>query len=433
MTYSDITNNDPDYTPYLINFKPWEQSCAGKKTCTAYIWDIQEELLHHKEKRIDRHQIANALSNKNILRQTKTIQISANLKFASIEFDTTTTMETFCSEPLTITDTYQISLRPDFIKRSRPNKRYTIISFFNIPTEADIQLLNDFLDQFADIEGEARYQTKKYNDIEYKTGTITYKVSNIVSDIPRYNTLFGRSIKCTYNNQPLQNQRRTRRRTLTEETEDNEEHEIDTQILDQQQQQNKQHITEAESNNTKEPKTIDTENNIQNDKQQQKNYKIPNTKQNQTKSTNKTKQNSKKNTDTLPNPNNITTRKKQNHTNNQEYKMDTNPPDLNDENYPTIQKQTKPTKTSQQKTVNSYNITVIPETPIQELQQNENSISFLSPSLVTKTTMASTTAQPLDTSTPSKDSDIETRLELHQVKLQPKEQHLTQAKKVVEI
>ena len=161
-----------------------------------------------------------------------------------------------------------------------------------------------------------------------------------------------------------------------------------------------------------------------------KNNKIPNTKQIQTKSTNKTKQNPKENTDTLPNPNNITTRKKQNHTNNQEYKMDTNPPDLNDENYPTIQKQTKPTKTSQQKTVNSYNITVIPETPIQELQQNENSISFLSPSLVTKTTMASTTAQSLDTSTPSKDSDIETRLELHQIKLQPKEQHLTQAKKI---
>ena len=48
--------------------------------------------------------------------------------------------------------------------------------------------------------------------------------------------------------------------------------------------------------------------------------------------------------------------------------MDINPPDLNDENYPTIQKQTKPTKTSQQKTVNSYNITVIPEIPIEELQ-----------------------------------------------------------------
>ena len=111
--------------------------------------------------------------------------------------------------------------------------------------------------------------------------------------------------------------------------------------------------------------------------------------------------------------------------------MDTNPPDLNDENYPTIQKQTKSTKTSQRKPINSYNITVIPETPIEELQQDEDSISFLSPSIVTKT-VASTTPQPLDTSTPSKDSDIETRLELHQIKLQPKEQHLTQAKKVVE-
>ena len=120
MTYRDITNNDPDYASYLRNFKTWEQSFAGKKTCTAYIWDIQGELLYQKEKPIDRHQIANALSNKSILRQTKTIQISTNLKFASIEFDTPTTMETFCSEPLNITDTYQISFRPDFVKRSRP-------------------------------------------------------------------------------------------------------------------------------------------------------------------------------------------------------------------------------------------------------------------------------------------------------------------------
>ena len=111
--------------------------------------------------------------------------------------------------------------------------------------------------------------------------------------------------------------------------------------------------------------------------------------------------------------------------------MDTNPPDFNDENYPIIQKQTKPTKTTRQPIVNSYNITMIPETPIEKLQQSEDSISFLSPSVVTKTTMASTTPQPLDTSTPTKDSDIETRLELQQIKLQPKDQYLTQAKKVV--
>ena len=101
--------------------------------------------------------------------------------------------------------------------------------------------------------------------------------------------------------------------------------------------------------------------------------------------------------------------------------MDTNPPDFNDENYPTTQKRTKPTKTTKQPIVNSYSITVIPETPIEELQQSEDFISFLSPSLVTKATMASTTPQPLDTSTPSKDSDIETRLKLHQIKLQPKD------------
>ena len=101
--------------------------------------------------------------------------------------------------------------------------------------------------------------------------------------------------------------------------------------------------------------------------------------------------------------------------------MDANPSDFNNENYPIIQKQTKLAKTTQQPIVNSYNITMIPETPIEELQQSEDSISFLSPSLVTKTTMASTTPQPLDTSTPSKDSDIETRLKLHQIKLQPKD------------
>ena len=157
MTNRDITNNDSDYTPYLWNLKPWEHSSAGKKTCTGYIWDIQQELLHNKEKPIDRHQIASTLSNKNILRQTKTIQISTNLKFASVEFDTTTTMKNFCLEPLTITDTYQISFRPDLIKRYWPKKRYTIVSFFNIPAEADMQLLNDFLDEFAGIEGEARY------------------------------------------------------------------------------------------------------------------------------------------------------------------------------------------------------------------------------------------------------------------------------------
>lgn len=81
---------------------------------------------------------------------------------------------------------------------------------------------------------------------------------------------------------------------------------------------------------------------------------------------------------------------------------------------------------------NSYSIIVIPETLMEELQQNQNeeSIDFLFPSVVSKTT--NSTPQPLDTSTPNKEDNIDTRLELHQIKLQPKEHHLTQAKKVID-
>ena len=117
-----------------------------------------------------------------------------------------------------------------------------------------------------------------------------------------------------------------------------------------------------------------------------------------------------------------------------EYKIDTNPPEFNDDNYPEIQKVPKSTKTTHQTMSNSYSITVIPETPMEELQQNQNeeSIDFLSPSLVSKTTITNSTPQPLDTSTPNKEDNIDARLELHQIKLQPKEHHLTQAEKVID-
>lgn len=63
---------------------------------------------------------------------------------------------------------------------------------------------------------------------------------------------------------------------------------------------------------------------------------------------------------------------------------------------------------------NSYSITVIPETLMEELQQNQNeeSIDFLFPSVVSKTTMTNSTPQPRDTSTPNKEDNIDTRMEL---------------------
>ena len=43
-TYRDILDNNDNNKSYWRNFKPWENPFVGKKTCTAYIWDIQQEL-----------------------------------------------------------------------------------------------------------------------------------------------------------------------------------------------------------------------------------------------------------------------------------------------------------------------------------------------------------------------------------------------------
>ena len=84
------------------------------------------------------------------MRQTKTIQISTNLKFLSLEFDSITTTSTFCQEPLNIVDVCSVTFRPDYIKhKQRQPRNYTIVSFFNVRAELDIQLLTDFLDEYA--------------------------------------------------------------------------------------------------------------------------------------------------------------------------------------------------------------------------------------------------------------------------------------------
>ena len=43
---------------------------------------------------------------------------------------------------------------------------------------------------------------KKLGEIEYRTGTKVYRVHSIVPHIPRLISLFGRQIKCIYDNQP---------------------------------------------------------------------------------------------------------------------------------------------------------------------------------------------------------------------------------------
>ena len=88
-----------------------------------------------------------------------------------------------------------------------------------------------------------------------------------------------------------------------------------------------------------------------------------------------------------PQSQNITTRKKQN--SDKECNMHNEPPKLNDENFPVI--------TNTNKQLNSYNITVIPETRIEQ-QQNEETKEFLLPSVVSTNKFTNSTPEPLDTS-----------------------------------
>ena len=78
-----LNNNDLNFTD---NHKPWTTVIRGKSTCTANMYDIQKELIDNNKEPITREDIATALQNRNLLRQTKAIQISSNIKYVSIQF-----------------------------------------------------------------------------------------------------------------------------------------------------------------------------------------------------------------------------------------------------------------------------------------------------------------------------------------------------------
>ena len=115
QTNSELDDSDLDYNN---SYRPWTYAVRGRSTCTANIYHIQEELIHEKLAPLDCDDIVRALHNRNILRQTKVIQISSNKTFISIQFDTSLIMKTFCTEPLQIQD-YSVQFKPDFTKRQR--------------------------------------------------------------------------------------------------------------------------------------------------------------------------------------------------------------------------------------------------------------------------------------------------------------------------
>ena len=166
MSGNHNNENAIDETNYMQTYRPWTNAVRGRSTCTTNIFNIQKELIENNKPPINRDDIAQALHQRNLLRQTKVIQISSNIKYLSIEFETSQIMETFCTEQLTINDTYSITFLPDFRKRTRKQIELTYISFLNVPSEAEEDALTEFVEQHATVLGKPRYPRKKFMEIE---------------------------------------------------------------------------------------------------------------------------------------------------------------------------------------------------------------------------------------------------------------------------
>ena len=179
-------NNDSLYDE--SSFHPWQQVIRGRSTCTSNAYDVQQTLKSENRETINRKNIAHALHSRTLLRQTKVIQISSNLKYISIQFHTSMLMETFCTNPLTI---------KNFSKRPTRYNEPETISFLNVPSEADEGSMTQFVQQYAVVIGKPRYPVETINDIEYLTGTI-YRVHSRGEHILRIVKLFGREIQCIY-------------------------------------------------------------------------------------------------------------------------------------------------------------------------------------------------------------------------------------------
>ena len=192
-------NNDDLYDE--TTFRPWTTVVRGRSTFTANIYDIQHDLIQEKKAAIDRDDIAKALHERNLLRQTKVIQISPNLKYVSIQFHTSMLMETFCTNPLTVKN-FTITFTPDFKKKQRQLCETEVMSFLNVPSEAEKEAVIQFIQPCATVVGQPRYPTKTLGEIEYYTGTRIYRVHSRKELIPQQITLFGRQIRCMYTKQP---------------------------------------------------------------------------------------------------------------------------------------------------------------------------------------------------------------------------------------
>ena len=111
-------------------YEPWKIVTKLIKAVTTSIKGIQQTLLKEKKdktKLLKEEDIAKALAERNLLRLTHTIQISANRQFSAITFQNTQIIETFCTEPLLVRG-FNITFRAkkDFPKKKKNKVKYKL-------------------------------------------------------------------------------------------------------------------------------------------------------------------------------------------------------------------------------------------------------------------------------------------------------------------
>ena len=149
---SNLTDSNPDdELGYNDLWESWKNIIISVKTGTANITYLQR-LAKRKQNQIKTEHIAKALDKRDLMKHTITIQIASNGNFVSVEFVTQQIMETFCSEPLSIFG-LNITFHPDR-KKPKPKKRLMNVSLLNIQPETPEQIVTDFLETYADIEGD---------------------------------------------------------------------------------------------------------------------------------------------------------------------------------------------------------------------------------------------------------------------------------------
>ena len=348
-TNHNIMDIDKDLGFYQ-GYEPWQTIIQGIKTATAYIRPFQQSL----QVKINRDNIAVALARKNLLRRTKTIQLSLNRIFASVEFHTKELIELFCTDPLQIGDHF-IRFRPDakFIKPKQTHQLLNI-NFLNVPTEAPDKALTQFLQQYADSQGKPFHPHKEYQGITYNTGTRLYQVTKLYQHISRnIQNMFDRTVKCIYDKQQdydrvvqfddsdteqdsTTHNNRKRNQDNQENLENNNSNGNENKTINGNQNQNVEIESENQNQNDESESKAESNNESTEEnpkpKQQNKKEYTPETQNNRNLDD---MQNNKQNK-TTDNIQNITTRKTKTKTQNHEYTMNNLLPEINFKNYPNL-------------------------------------------------------------------------------------------------